>query len=63
MSSAKNTVKYTLIAFIWAFIPHVIKAEPYTTVVDHGDPANRLDIAIMGDGYTSTQLDKYRSDV
>lgn len=32
-------------------------------VVDSGDPANRLNITFLGDGYTSTELDSYALDV
>jgi hypothetical protein len=38
-------------------------AEPVQTVVDNGDPANRVDIVILGDGYTAAELPKYQSDV
>jgi len=33
------------------------------TVVDSGDPSNRLDIAVLGDGYTVAELGQYASDV
>lgn len=32
-------------------------------VIDNGDPANRLDIAIFGDGYTDQQLSDFANDV
>ena len=35
---------------------------PVTTVLDSGPAANRVDIAILGDGYTSAELGKYRAD-
>jgi hypothetical protein len=38
-------------------------AEPVQTVVNNGDPANRVDIVILGDGYTAAELSKYQSDV
>jgi hypothetical protein len=38
-------------------------AEPFTTIRDNGDPANRVDIAILGDGYTAAQLAQYAADV
>ena len=37
-------------------------AEPYETVLNNGDSQNRLDIAIMGDGYTQAEMEKYRTD-
>jgi hypothetical protein len=38
-------------------------AEPVQTIINNGDPANRIDIAILGDGYTSAEMPKYASDV
>ena len=40
-------------------------AEPVTTVRTNGSPANRVDIVIVGDGYTSLELSqaKYATDV
>src|SRR6185503_15749879 len=38
-------------------------AEPAETIINNGDAANRIDIAIMGDGYTAAQMQKYRDDV
>ena len=37
--------------------------EPVTTIRNHGDPANRLDLVILGDGYTASELGKYAADV
>lgn len=36
--------------------------EPVTTIRNNGNPANRVDFVILGDGYRSTQLAKYQSD-
>ncbi|MET0646519.1 MAG: M64 family metallopeptidase [Pyrinomonadaceae bacterium] len=38
-------------------------AEPVETIVNNGDPANRVDIVILGDGYTAAEMSKYRSDI
>jgi hypothetical protein len=38
-------------------------AEPTTTVRANGDPQNRIDIAILGDGYTAADLDAYAAQV
>lgn len=35
----------------------------FTTVVQNGEPANRLDVVIIGDGYTATQQGDFRDDV
>jgi hypothetical protein len=43
--------------------PRAASAEPFETMVNNGSPSNRVDIAIMGDGYTAAEMSKYRSDV
>ncbi len=37
--------------------------EPVTTIRNNGEPANRVDIAIVGEGYTASQMSKYAIDV
>lgn len=37
--------------------------EPFETVLNNGSPANRVDIAVLGDGYTTAQIPQYRTDV
>ncbi|HEX8131481.1 MAG TPA: M64 family metallopeptidase [Pyrinomonadaceae bacterium] len=44
-------------------LPRAASAEPFETIVNNGSPENRVDIAIMGDGYTAAEMDKYRSDI
>ena len=44
-------------------IPRAASAEPFETIVNNGLSENRVDIAIMGDGYTAAEMDKYRSDI
>jgi IgA Peptidase M64/CARDB len=41
----------------------VTSAEPVALIRDNGDTANRLDIVILGDGYTASQLDQYADAV
>jgi Ca2+-binding RTX toxin-like protein len=41
----------------WAF------GEPVTTIRSNGDSANRVDLVILGDGYTSTEMGKYAAEV
>ncbi len=38
-------------------------AEPYQTIINNGSPQNRVDIAILGDGYTAAELPQYQADV
>ncbi|MBI4478729.1 MAG: hypothetical protein HY651_01790 [Acidobacteria bacterium] len=40
-----------------------LSAEPVSTIVNNGNPANRLDLAILGDGYTANDIGKYSTDV
>jgi hypothetical protein len=44
-------------------VPRAASAEPFETIINNGPPENRVDIAIMGDGYTAAEMDKYRSDI
>ena len=44
-------------------LPHIASAEPVETIINNGNPANRVDIAILGDGYTAGEMQKYKSDV
>jgi IgA Peptidase M64 len=44
-------------------LPQIAKAEPFETIIDNGSAANRVDIVILGDGYTSSQMEKYKNDV
>ncbi len=37
-------------------------AEPTTMITTNGDPANRVDVAILGDGYTSAEMNQYATD-
>lgn len=41
----------------WAF------GEPVTTIRNNGDSANRVDLVVLGDGYTAAELGKYATDV
>ncbi len=38
-------------------------AAPAQTIVNNGDPANRVDVVIVGDGYTAAEMSKYQSDI
>lgn len=39
------------------------EVDSVTTIIDNGDSDNRVDIVIIGDGYTAGELDKYEQDV
>jgi hypothetical protein len=40
-----------------------VGGEPLVTIRDNGDPSNRVDMVILGDGYTSGELAKFADDV
>lgn len=44
-------------------LPQLALAESFETIVNNGSAANRVDIAILGDGYTAEEIQKYRNDV
>ncbi len=39
-----------------------VKRYPYTKILDHGDPANKVDLAILAEGYTAEEMDKFLRD-
>src|ERR1044072_53324 len=43
-------------------LPQIALAEPVESIINNGSAANRVDIAILGDGYTSAEMQKYRDD-
>jgi hypothetical protein len=53
-------------AAIWLLLLasiHPAWAESVMTIVNNGDPLNRVDLAVLGDGYTADEMDKYAADV
>jgi IgA peptidase M64/uncharacterized protein DUF4214 len=44
-------------------LARAVAAEPVQTIVNNGDPANRVDIVILGDGYTAGEMSKYQTDI
>ena len=40
-----------------------VRAEPTATILNNGRPENRVDLAIVGDGYTSAEQGKFHTDV
>ena len=41
----------------------VAHAEPTEYIINNGPSSNRVDIVVMGDGYTAAEMQKYRDDV
>lgn len=40
-----------------------VRAEPTETIINNGPPENRVDVAIVGDGYQLSEMSKFHSDV
>ena len=53
---------FSLICLL-GFASGSVIAEPVTTIRDNGDPAVRIDLVILGDGYTAADQSKYEADV
>jgi hypothetical protein len=49
----------TLVA---VFASSAARAEPVVQLLSNGSSANRVDLIILGDGYTSAQMTKFRAD-
>ncbi|PWT93212.1 MAG: hypothetical protein C5B55_04975 [Blastocatellia bacterium] len=41
----------------------LVYGEPTTTIINNGPAASRVDIAILGDGYTASEMTKFQNDV
>jgi hypothetical protein len=54
---------FVLFGVLLAGVAERASAEPVTTIRESGDPANRVDIVILGDGYTAAELGAYAADV
>ena len=56
-------LSFFLLALLGLASPLVAYGEPTETIVNNGPSDNRVDIVVMGDGYTASQMDKYHADV
>src|SRR5687768_6570141 len=61
----RTQVRYLalIVGLLVLCLPHAASAEPFETVVNNGTAANRVDIVILGDGYTAADMQKYHNDV
>lgn len=57
--------KLAIVLAVWTtgLVSIDVHAEVVETIIDNGAPENRVDIAILGDGYTASQLEQYAQDV
>lgn len=61
--SQKKWARIACLTLLLAWVPQGAWGEPVTTIRNNGDSANRVDVAILGDGYTASELGKYATDV
>ncbi len=54
--TARRRVTGPLIALCWAWSAALAMAEPVTTIRSGGPSANRVDLVILGDGFTADQI-------
>ena len=54
---------FFLLVLVGSLSPLVAYAEPSETIINNGSSDNRVDIVVMGDGYTAAEMQKYRNDV
>jgi hypothetical protein len=55
---------YTALCWmLFLCIAQIAYAQTVVTVVNNGNPDNRVDIAILAEGYTSSEMSKFASDV
>ena len=58
-----SLLKIFILCLILSGFSAISRAEPFETIINNGISQNRYDIAVMGDGYTAAEMDKYRADV
>ena len=60
----RSTARSVLSALFLVFcLPQIALAEHFETIINNSAPENRVDIAILGDGYTAAEMQKYNDDV
>src|ERR1700742_3738709 len=58
-----RVLRVALCLFAVLVCARAVAAAPVQTIVNNGDPANRVDVVIVGDGYTAAEMSKYQSDI
>lgn len=62
MTSQKNLLTFVICFLAWICFAPAASAEPYETIVNNGRADNRVDIVILGDGYTAAEMAIYKAD-
>src|SRR6266478_4710529 len=57
-----NTHFISALLFLTSFA-QLVPAQTVTTIVNNGPSTNRVDLVVLGDGYTAADLPKYVTDV
>ena len=60
---SKSFLRKALCLLALLCLARAAAAEPAQTIVNNGDPSNRVDIVLLGDGYTAAEMSKYQTDV
>lgn len=55
-------VRFCLSFFLTVLFTVSVDAAPVTRIISHGPSSNRVDVVILGDGYTSSQMSKFSVD-
>jgi hypothetical protein len=63
MGKRRSSVWAALLLLLLVLLPIAVKADPHETIIYNGSSQNRVDIAVLGDGYTANELQKYKDDV
>lgn len=57
-----HALRGACLAFLCCVASVAVTAEPVSVLVRNGPPARRVDLAIVGDGYTAGEMQKFRDD-
>ncbi|MBM4277117.1 MAG: S-layer homology domain-containing protein [Candidatus Cloacimonetes bacterium] len=63
LDNSRKWIEIACLTLLLTCISSGVWGEPVTTIRNNGDPSNRLDLVILGDGYTASELGKYATDV
>ncbi|HYE14000.1 MAG TPA: M64 family metallopeptidase [Pyrinomonadaceae bacterium] len=63
MKSPAPPLRAILLLLAVAALGPAAAAEPVETIENNGDPFNRIDVVIVGDGYAAADMEKFRTDV
>jgi hypothetical protein len=59
----RTAIKAFATALLLVLVSTRVQGEPFETIINNGNSQNRVDVAILGDGYTAAQAQQYKTDV